>query len=391
MAADVVQDYRMNEIKGPVVWLRRALLLVGVGSLMAGCSVWTGTAWDRNLLPSHMAIESSQSTDPTVGARIAATHPAVKEFQSVTIESPKPEPPQADYRVGPNDALFVNVYGSPELGSPLVSAAGASGSGGSRVLGSSVDGSGNIQLPLINVIAVGGLTVREIQAKISNAFKPYIEKPWVVVEVVEHRSQPIYLVGQFNQPGSYFMDRPTNVVQALAMGRGLAKDADIRGARVQRGNRVLPVDVYRLLREGDFSQNIWLKPNDALYVPDNIEQQVFVVGAVDRAGPVPMLLGRLDLVQALAQAGGQIKIGSDLKYVRLIRSLSPTRGELMVIDVEKILRGQALSFPLMAGDIVYVPRSTIGNWHDVFSEILPVLQAFSAALQPFALVASGNN
>jgi polysaccharide export outer membrane protein len=95
--------------------------------------------------------------------------------------------------------------------------------------------------------------------------------------------------------------------------------------------------------------------------------------------------GQLTLSQALASA--QVDgVNDNEQQVRIIRSYSPTRGALLVVDFEKIMRGQALPFPLMEGDIVYVPRSGIGNWNMAIKEILPSLQAISNVLQPFVQI-----
>ncbi len=58
----------------------------------------------------------------------------------------------------------------------------------------------------------------------------------------------------------------------------------------------------------------------------------------------------------------------------------------MVVDFDKILRGDAMPFPLQQGDIIYVPKSGLGTWNDAINEILPSLQAFSALLQPFVSI-----
>ena len=55
----------------------------------------------------------------------------------------------------------------------------------------------------------------------------------------------------------------------------------------------------------------------------------------------------------------------------------------MVVDFDKIMRGDALPLVLRNGDIIYVPKSNLGGWNDAIAEILPSLQAFSAVLQPF--------
>jgi polysaccharide export outer membrane protein len=78
--------------------------------------------------------------------------------------------------------------------------------------------------------------------------------------------------------------------------------------------------------------------------------------------------------------------GHDFRYIRIIRSISATQGELMIVDFERILRGEAMPMLLQQGDIVYVPKSGLGNWNDAIQEILPSLQAFSALLQPFVSI-----
>jgi polysaccharide biosynthesis/export protein len=203
-----------------------------------------------------------------------------------------------------------------------------------------------------------------------------------VVEVAEYKSKPLYLLGSFKLAGTYYMDRPLNLAQGLALGSGPDPSADMRGAKLTRAGKIVPVDIQELLARGDEQQNIWLKAGDTIYIPDSRNQQVFVFGAVRKPGLVPIPPGGLTLAQAIASTDLR-DVGYDMKYVRIIRSLSATRGELIVVDFERILRGEALPFQLMGGDVVYVPKSNFGTWNDVINEILPTLQAISALLQPF--------
>ncbi|MRR34479.1 sugar transporter [bacterium] len=301
---------------------------------------------------------------------------AVVERQAVSVpEAPAEPPPPADYVIGPNDVLFINIEGRPEF---MVAPTNSS----SKVQGSRVDGSGNVQIPIAGPVPVAGLTVSQAQEKICKTLRTYLKNPWVVVEIAEYKSHPLYLLGSFRSSGTYYMDRPLNLAQGIALGNGFDITADLRGARVNRGNRILPVDVYDLLVNGNGKANIWLHPGDTVFIPDNRNSQVFIFGAVKKPGPVPMLQGGLNLAQAIGSAELR-DTGYDFKHVRIIRSLSATHGELLVIDFDRILRGEAMPFPLMAGDIVYVPRSHLGRWNDAIAEILPSLQAVSALLQPF--------
>lgn len=310
----------------------------------------------------------------------AAPSSAIIETQSISVvPEEEPLPPSQDYVVGVNDALYININGKPELGSP---AAGAIG----KVQGSRVDGQGYIHLPLVGKIQVSGQTIEQVRDRLQKAYGPFIKKPWVVVEVADYRSQPIYLIGQFKSPGVVYLDRPINLLQGMALGSGLTDSADVRGARVIRNHKILTVDVYDLLNEGAVTQNVWLQPGDIVFVPDNKLQNIFVLGAVKRPGAIPMSHHQLSLVQAIAAAGGLNDAGYEERQLRIIRSLSTTRGALMTVDMKKMLRGEALPVNLIAGDIVYVPRSGLGDWNQALSEILPTLQTLGAILNPFVQI-----
>ena len=334
----------------------RILVLLALSLLLASCATYTD-------LPAGTVLPISASP--------------VLESQLVSVEETIAETtPVADYQVGPGDVLFVNVFGRPELGSP-------GNMGNSTVVkGSRVDGIGQLHLPLIGGVAVSGLTVSEVQNILTQRFSRYLNDPWVVVEIAEYKSQPLYLIGQFRNAGTYYMDRPLTLLQGVALGGGVLDTANLRSARLVRDEKIVPVDIYRLLRRGSVTQNHWLRAGDTLYVPDDKNLNVFVFGAVKKPGSVAMPNGRLTLAQALSSAGIDGTTDNE-KHLRVIRSHSATRGELIVLDLEQVLLGETMPYPLVEGDIIYVPRSAIGNWNQAIGEILPSLQIISAVLQPF--------
>lgn len=304
------------------------------------------------------------------------TSPVV-EIQNVAVSPLAPCPiPSPEYHIGAGDSLYVNVQGKPELGSPILPGTN------NTVRGSRVDGEGNIHLPLVGKISVKGLTIAEAQERIVAAYGQYLTNPWVVIEIADYHSQPIYLLGQFRNAGTYYMDRPYTLLQGISLGGGLLDTANLRSARLIRDNKTQPVDLYAILQQGDCNMNVWLQPGDTIFVPDDRNQNVFVFGEVKKPGPVTMPNGQLFLEQALASAGLN-EIRANVGYVRIIRSLTATKGQLLVVDLGKVLDGRDLPFPLMEGDIIYVPRSGIGNWNEALGEILPSLQTISATLQPF--------
>ena len=337
-------------------FISQLISLVGV-FLFAGCAAYS---------------------DLPPGTRMSIETPVVNtEHLSVEPEVTEPAP-MADYTVGPGDVLFININGRPEY-----SITGASTA--SKVQGSRVDGKGDVHIPLVGAVHVDGLTISQVQVLLQDSLKKYLKDPWVVAEVAEYKSQPIYLLGQFKNSGTYYMDRPLSLMQGLAFGNGYDASANLRGARLIRNKRIVAVDLYDLLLNGDSRQNVWLKPGDSIYIPDNRNQLVFIFGAVKKPGSVTMPQGGLNLAQAIASAELR-ETGYDFNHVRIIRSLSTTRGELLIVDFDSILRGKALPMQLQEGDIVYVPKSGFGTWNDVITDILPSLQTVSAVLQPFVSI-----
>lgn len=310
---------------------------------------------------------------------------SVVSEETVTILPLEDAAPSPEYIIGDGDILFINVSAKPEFSS-LSSTSSYSQLGNvQQPSGSRVDGSGNIQMPYLGEIKVGGLTITQAQNRIVEAAKKYIIDPWVVVEIGQYKSHPLYLLGQFRNSGTFYMDRPLNLLQGIALGNGYDSTADLTSARLIRDKRTAPVDVNALLTRGDQRHNVWLKPGDTIYIPDSKNRMVFVFGAVKKGGPVAIPPGGLTLPQAIATAELR-DTGHDFRFIRIIRSVSTTQGELMVVDFDKILRGEAMPLMLQQGDIVFVPKSGVGSWNDAINEILPSLQAFSALLQPFVSI-----
>jgi len=311
---------------------------------------------------------------------------AVLEVEDVTVNVSVPATEEiTEYRVGAGDVLSIAVPGLVERNDRQNIDLYRKSDQGDTLGSFRVYTSGKILLPLVGGIEVAGMTVEEIQQKLIEIFSAYIKKPVVTVEILEFKSQPLYLLGKFNRPGLYYLDRPTKLLHGIALGNGLSDKANLRGARVVRSDRIMPIDIYQLLYYNDFKQNVQLHSGDTIYVPGNEDQQVFVFGQVKKPGPVPMDNGRLNLVQALSSAGVGEKPYDD-SHIRIIRSLTPTRGQLMVVDLGMIANGHALPMPLMDGDIIYVPHTRMGSWNEQLQEILPSLQAFSAILQPFVQI-----
>jgi polysaccharide biosynthesis/export protein len=297
------------------------------------------------------------------------------------------------YRVGPGDTLLVAVYNHPELAiATYAGTMGGSASPSGRTTGLYIDNDGTLQFPLIGTVRVAGKTTEELRKFLEQELARYVKEPRVTVQVIFNGSIRYYLLGQFVAPGLKFADRPMRLLEALTLGDSIILDhASLAGAYVARSGRRLPVNFRRLLRDGDMRQNIRLHGGDTIFVPDNVSEQAFVfagaAGSNAKGGAIPFVNGRLDLLQALAQSGIGFRERAQglLSEVRVIRS-EADRGQFFVIDVNKILRGDAGSFLLAPGDIVFVPETAITTWNEALEQILPTLQTVSGLLNPFVQI-----
>jgi polysaccharide biosynthesis/export protein len=305
---------------------------------------------------------------------------AIVGVENVTIPTLNEPPPPLDYIVGPNDSIFITVNNAPEFSSAYSSAGSATN--GVQQRGTRVDGNGNIQIMTLGLVKVGGMTLPQIREHIQNLLKRYLKDPSVVVEMAEYKSSPLYLLGQFKNTGVFYMDRPYNVLQGLALGGGYTEIASPKAARIIRDKRVLPVDVYELLMSADQTQNVWLRPGDTIFMPDSKSHPVLVFGVGKAGVTIPVPPSGLNILQAVAICGLEEK-GYHSERAFLIRSLSPTKGQLMVIDIDAIIKGDALPLQLCEGDVIYLPKSSLTSWNEALNEMLPTFQAFGAILTPF--------
>lgn len=130
-----------------------------------------------------------------------------------------------DLTLGPNDLVRVGVYGHPDLGTPL----------GPGPSGTRVDNEGLLSLPLVGSVPIGGKSVQEARATITEAVARYVQDPRVDFSVVDYAARRVYIYGEVNKPGAYVLDRPLNVYQALALGGGFTSRARRKQIVVLRG------------------------------------------------------------------------------------------------------------------------------------------------------------
>jgi polysaccharide export outer membrane protein len=338
-----------------------ALALVGVLLFLGGCA--SRIAIDAQ----NAAVATSANPANAVGDNLNEVSVTVKDLKTDAFRI---EAVERNYRVGSGDVLKINIFG--EIGMNDLSVR--------------VDTDGRIQLPAVPSQRVSGMTLSEIQAALVEAYRDIFNDPWAMVTIEQYGSRPLYLLGEFNSPGVSYMEGPTSLLNAIGLAHGTGPKAYLRGARVLRDNAALPVDLSAVLKDGKLDQNIWLKSGDAIFVPSWEDLKVYVLGAVKNPGAIALVDGKISLIRALSQAGGPITPEADTSRVRIIRSVSALRGQVIDIDAAGILNGKAPDFDLTPDDIVFVAQTGFADWNDFVKQLLPTLNLVGAIVQPFMVL-----
>ncbi|HXM99289.1 MAG TPA: polysaccharide biosynthesis/export family protein [Candidatus Dormibacteraeota bacterium] len=170
-----------------------------------------------------------------------------------TDEIASNSPAEAEYRIGPQDMVRIDVWKEPDI---------------SRTIPVRPDG--KISLPLLNDVTAAGLTSMQLATAIREGLMKYLTSPQVTVTVIEINSRRVYVTGEVNRAGSIPLLPNMTALQALS-GAGLTQFAKIKGIYILRnegGKQVKHPFNYKDVVKGKHpEQNIPLLPGDVLVVP----------------------------------------------------------------------------------------------------------------------------
>ena len=164
-----------------------------------------------------------------------------------------------EYLVGPGDALNIVVWRNPEVSTQVP-----------------VRPDGKFTTPLVEDIQASGKTATQLARDIEKALSKYIQDPIVSVIVtnfVGPYSEQIRVIGQAAKPQALaYKERMTLVDVLIAVG-GLTDFANGNGATILRTvngkSRKFGVRLEDLVKTGDISANIEMRPGDVLVIPES--------------------------------------------------------------------------------------------------------------------------
>jgi len=284
--------------------------------------------------------------DASTGFESAQEEVATQEAETPPEEAGETPPDDAggEYQVGPGDILELEVIGNPDL---------------SRL--PTVQTNGAILLPLLGEVQVAGLTVAEIQRKVTNLLeKDYLVNPQVVVTVKQYQSQYVSVVGEVNSPGRKPLRGHTRLIDVLVDAGGFTTRAsgEVVITRADGtfpgGERTLVVRLSGGTPTLQDRINLELPLRNGDIITASPKYYVTVDGEVNSPGRYAVE-NDLTVTGAISLAGGRTRFGADDVKVR---RKDPDTGKVTIleVDLDGVRDGKKPDPVLMPNDVITVPR-----------------------------------
>lgn len=304
----------------------------------------------------------------------AANEPPDPQLKPNPIKVMRDFQPDADeeYCLGRGDEIEVSFAGRPDLQARLV-----------------IGPDGRVTLPLAGELALAGMTRTEAAKTIETALSTYYQNLVVQVSVTKYTANRVLVLGAVERPGQVSFEGQPTLLDALAragMGQGPAARSSAtipERCAIYRGqDKVIWVELKKLVDSGNGLADLRLRRDDIVYVPSAAESYVSVLGAVQHPGAI-RLTGQSTLASVLAEAGGFLDKAGNKPHIQIV---DPESGVSRTISFNDVLDpARSREIVLKAGQIIYVPQTG-------FARVGYVLEKLNALITAgtFAAVSGGG-
>lgn len=272
---------------------------------------------------------------------------------------------------------------------------------------------GTASFPGIGELPVSGKTTTQVSNEIEEHLSKWLRHAVITVSVVTPRSLTVYLSGAVMKPGSFQMVASNNnenlhinndslvsridpiLTNILVNSGGVSLDADLSKVQVKRFStgEILTVNLWKLLKEGAVSEDIWLNNNDAIFIPElppNTMQSdedfslllksslapktfpVRVIGEVHDPSSIELDSQSPLLDTAISKAGGYAP-QAEKQVVAVRRFVAPYKFNTLYVDPSK------MDFLLRPNDVVYVGENRVYKLGRFMQQAALALSPFQAA------------
>ncbi len=273
---------------------------------------------------------------------------------SYTLESGQPE-----YLIAADDLLEIDIWQGFEV----------------KKYDVTVKPNGFVTVGIVEA-KVSEMTTGQAEAALKKALSEYIREPKVEVLVKEYRGRTVTLLGAIlgKGPGIYPLKGKTTLSKLIITAGGFAKDADMEKVQITKPDGTISkINLFRVMFSGDTAHDVIVDSGDTIYIPATEgERSVFIFGEVNNPGAYKLSPG-LTLLQVIGMTKGY-KDTAVIDDVRVIRG-GLEKPQLIAADIKAMLEKGDLTkdIQLQKNDIIYIPRSRIGNWNAFIAKLKPTM------------------
>ena len=198
----------------------------------------------------------------------------------------------AALKLAPGFLINIIVYDEPDLSARV-----------------RVDKEGNIHLPFVKTIKVGGDTVAEAKTRIEDKFRNdgILKNPQITIDVEQFATTSATVMGEVQNPGKVELLAPHSLLDVIGMTGG---ETTLAGNEIELKRQVdgaMQTTTYHYSRgeDGGTIRDVMVSPGDTVIVKR--AGVVYVLGAVNRPGGYTMQEnGELNVAQAISLAQGLV-------------------------------------------------------------------------------------
>lgn len=218
-----------------------------------------------------------------------------------------------------------------------------------------VNDAGEISLPLVGPVKVGGLSLDRAEQKLASEFSQggYFVDPQVSVFEREYSTQAISVLGAVQKPGLYQLPGNRTLFDAIAAAGGTTATAGDTVTVTHRGHSAQPQIVSLSYDPKSSGSKMRVHPGDTVVVAK--AGIVYVVGDVREPKAIALAQPQMTVLEAISIAGGANPTAA-LGRCRVIRRTAHGPKEIPV-PLKKILAAKTPDMPLQPADILFVPSS----------------------------------
>lgn len=177
-------------------------------------------------------------------ARLPQTKKSVPEKEQLAVE----------YIIAEADIIDISLWQHPDLQQDTI-----------------VRPDGRISFPLIGDIQASGLSLTQLDERLTERLKEYIRHPEVSISIKKLGGRKVIVLGQIRNPGVYSVTGERTILEAIALAGGFTNHAASSSVILIRGGFEAPeakrINLTLAIKKGGMHQNIVLDSEDIVFVP----------------------------------------------------------------------------------------------------------------------------